>query len=175
MRPHRRKPTRLPCPWDSQGKNTGVGCHFLLQCRKVKSESEVAQCRVRLLATSWTAAFQAPLSMGFSRQEYWSGVPLPSLDRQHTLILKEQIQLQLDKQEDWIKEKRWGVLESTNSLIVKLRMPWENMYKRSHRDGGSRPQDVGHTSPLSKPVTYESHLTSLRPMFLNWKIYFLAF
>ena len=37
------QPTRLPCPWDSPGKNTGVGCHFLLQCMKVKSESEVAQ------------------------------------------------------------------------------------------------------------------------------------
>ena len=36
-------PTRLPCPWDSPGKNTGVGCHFLLQCMKVKSESEVTQ------------------------------------------------------------------------------------------------------------------------------------
>ena len=43
VRPHRRQPTRLPCSWDSPGKNTGVGCHFLLQCRKVKSESEVAQ------------------------------------------------------------------------------------------------------------------------------------
>ena len=43
VRPHRRQPTRLPCPWDSPGKNTGVGCHFLLQCVKVKSESEVAQ------------------------------------------------------------------------------------------------------------------------------------
>ena len=40
---HRRQPTRLPRPWDSPGKNTGVGCHFLLQCRKVKSEREVAQ------------------------------------------------------------------------------------------------------------------------------------
>ena len=40
---HRRQPTRLPRPWDSPGKNTGVGCHFLLQCVKVKSESEVAQ------------------------------------------------------------------------------------------------------------------------------------
>ena len=40
--PHRRQPTRLPCPWDSPGKNTGVGCHFLLQCMKVESESEVA-------------------------------------------------------------------------------------------------------------------------------------
>ena len=42
-RPHRPQPTRLPRPWDSPGKNTGVGCHFLLQCMKVKSESEVAQ------------------------------------------------------------------------------------------------------------------------------------
>ena len=56
-------------PWDSPGKNTGVGCHFLLQCMKVKSESEVIP---------WTAAYQAPPSMGFSRQKYWSGVPLPS-------------------------------------------------------------------------------------------------
>ena len=168
VRPHSRQPTRFPRPWDSPGKNAGLGCHFLLQCMKVKSESEVAQscptllnpmdcslpgssihgmfqarvlecgafafsinyiaakslqscltlcdpidgllpgssvpgilqartlewvaisfsnaCKwkvivkslshVRLLATSWTAAYQAPTSMGFSRQEYWSGVPL---------------------------------------------------------------------------------------------------
>ena len=43
VRPHRWQPTRLRCPWDSPGKSTGVGCHFLLQCVKVKSESEVAQ------------------------------------------------------------------------------------------------------------------------------------
>ena len=43
VQPHRRQPTRLPHPWDYPGKNTGVGCHFLLQCMKVKSESEVAQ------------------------------------------------------------------------------------------------------------------------------------
>ena len=43
MQPHRRQPTRLHRPWDSPGKNTGVGCHFLFQCMKVKSESEVAQ------------------------------------------------------------------------------------------------------------------------------------
>ena len=43
MQPHRRQPTRIPRPWDFPGKNTGVGCHFLLQCMKVKSESEVAQ------------------------------------------------------------------------------------------------------------------------------------
>ena len=43
VQPHRRQPTRLPCSWDSPGKNTGVGCHFLLQCMKVKSEREVSQ------------------------------------------------------------------------------------------------------------------------------------
>ena len=53
-------------------------CHFLLQCMKVKSESEVAQS-CRTLETPWTATYQAPPSMGFSRQKYWSGVPLPSL------------------------------------------------------------------------------------------------
>ena len=68
LRPHRRQPTRLPCPWDSPGKNNGVGCLFLLQCRKVKVKP--LSC-VRLLATPWTAAYQAPPSMGLSRQVYW--------------------------------------------------------------------------------------------------------
>ena len=76
VRPHRRQPTRLRHPWDSPGKNTGVACHCLLQGMKVKVKSP---SRVRLLAMPWTAAYQAPPSMGFSRQEYWSGVPLPSL------------------------------------------------------------------------------------------------
>ena len=43
VQPHRRQPTRLLRPWDSPGKNIGVGCHFLLQCMKLESESEVAQ------------------------------------------------------------------------------------------------------------------------------------
>ena len=57
LRPHRRQPTRLRRPWDSPGKNTGVGCHFFLQCMKVKSESEVAQS-FRLFVTPWTTAYQ---------------------------------------------------------------------------------------------------------------------
>ena len=116
---------QAPRPWDSPGKNTGVGCHFFLQCMKVKSESEVTQLcltlrdpvdcslpdssvhgifqarvlewvaisfsnawkwkvkvksfsRVWLFVTPWTAAYQTPLSMGFSRQEYWSGLLFPS-------------------------------------------------------------------------------------------------
>ena len=69
---------QVPRPWDSPGKNTRVGCHFLLQCMTVKSEVKLLS-HVRLLATPWTAAHQAPPSLGFSRQEYWSGMPLPSL------------------------------------------------------------------------------------------------
>ena len=80
VRPQRRQPTRLPRTRDSPGKNAGVGCHFTVQCMKVKSESEVAQS-CQTLVTPWTAAYQAPLSMGFSRQKYWSGVPLPSPNR----------------------------------------------------------------------------------------------
>ena len=76
VRPWTWQPTRLPRHWDSPGKNTGVGCHFLLQCMKVKVKS--LSC-VRPSATPWTAADQAPPSMGFSRHQYWSGVPLPSL------------------------------------------------------------------------------------------------
>ena len=68
-------PPGSPHPLYSPGKNTGVGCHFLLQCMKVKVK---LLSRVQLLVTPWTAAHQAPPSMGFSRQEYWSGVPLPS-------------------------------------------------------------------------------------------------
>ena len=60
VQPHRQQPTRLLLSWDFPGKNTGVGCHFLLQCVKVKSLS----C-VQLLATPWTTAYQAPPSMGF--------------------------------------------------------------------------------------------------------------
>ena len=74
---HRRQPTSLHRYWDSPDENTGVGCHFLLPCMKMKSESEATQS-CPTLSDPWTAAYQAPALLGFSRQEYWSGVPLPS-------------------------------------------------------------------------------------------------
>jgi len=74
MQPHWQQPTRLPCPWDSPGKNTGVGCHFLLQCVKVKLLS-----RVPRLVTPWTAAYEAPPSMGFSRRVLEWGAIAPGL------------------------------------------------------------------------------------------------
>ena len=68
--------TRLPRPWDSPGKNTGVGCHFLLQCRKVKSEREVAQS---CLTFSDPMDYSLPGSSihGIFQAKYWSRVPLP--------------------------------------------------------------------------------------------------
>ena len=79
VRPQRQQPTRLPHPWDSPGKNTGVGCHFLLQCMKVKSEREVTQsCPTP--SDPMDCSLPGSSIHGFSRQEYWSGVPLPSLN-----------------------------------------------------------------------------------------------
>ena len=82
VQPHRRQPTRLTCPWDSPGKNTGEGCHFLLQCRKGKVKVK-SLSRVQLLATPWTAAYQVPPSIGFSRLEYWRRLLLPSPSLAH--------------------------------------------------------------------------------------------
>ena len=77
VQPHRRQPTRLPHPWDSPGKNTGVGCHFPLQWMKVKSESEVVHS-CPTLSDPMDCSLPGSSAMGFSRQEYGSGVPPPS-------------------------------------------------------------------------------------------------
>ena len=69
--------TRLSCPWDSPGKNTGVGCHFLLQCMKVKSEREVAQSCLTL-SDPMDCSLPGSSIHGIFQAKYWSGVPLPS-------------------------------------------------------------------------------------------------
>ena len=78
VRPHRWHPTRLPHPWASPGKNIGVGCHFLLQRMKVKSESEVVQS-CPTLHDPMDCSLPGSSVHGIFQQEYWSGVPLPSL------------------------------------------------------------------------------------------------
>ena len=77
VRPHRWQPTRLPHPWDSPGKNKGKVAIAFSNAWKWKVKLKLLS-HARLLATPWTAAHKAPPSMGFSRREYWSGVPLPS-------------------------------------------------------------------------------------------------
>ena len=86
MWPHRQQPTRLPHPWNSPGKNTGVGCHFLLQCMKVKSESEVTQSCLTLsdpldcslLGSSIPGIFQAGVLE-------WGAIAFSMLPRQFRL------------------------------------------------------------------------------------------
>ena len=74
MQPHRRQPTGLLCPQDSPGKNTGVGLSFPTPVHTCRLS---CFSRVRLCATLWTAAHQAPLFTWFSRQGYWGGLPCP--------------------------------------------------------------------------------------------------
>ena len=77
MWPHRRQPTRLPVPGILQARTLEWVAISFSNAWKWKVKVNSLSC-VRSSATPWTAAFQAPPSMGFSRQEYWSGVPLPS-------------------------------------------------------------------------------------------------
>ena len=91
VRPHRWQPTRLPHPWDFPGKNTGVDCHFLLQCMKVKSESEVSQSSLTLHdpmdfslpGSSTHGIFQARVlewvAIAFSKRDFADGVKLKTL------------------------------------------------------------------------------------------------
>ena len=85
VRPHSQQPTRLPHPWDSPGKNTGVGCHFLLQCMKVKSESESTQLSIlsdpvdcSLPGSSAHGIFQARVlewgAIAFSQERLLGGI-----------------------------------------------------------------------------------------------------
>jgi len=77
VRPHRQQPTRLFCPWDSPGKNTGVGCHFLLQCMKVKSEREVTQSCPTLHDLMDCSLPGSSVHEIFQARD-WSGLPFPA-------------------------------------------------------------------------------------------------
>ena len=95
VRPHRRQPIRLPHPWDSPGKNTGVSCHFLLRCMKVKSESEVAQSCLTLCDTM-DCSLPGSSVHGIFQASYWSGVPLPSPTNSiHTYIIHTFVSIHL--------------------------------------------------------------------------------
>ena len=80
VRPHRRRPTRLPRPWDSPGENIGVGCHFLLQCMKVKSESEITQpCLTLSDPMNWSPPCSAIHGIFQARVLEWGALPSPLL------------------------------------------------------------------------------------------------
>ena len=135
MWPQRRQPTRLLCPRDSPGKNTGVGCHSLLQCMKVKSKTEVTQSCP--LATPWTGAYQAPPSMGFSRQEYWSGVPLRKSQTFRVLVSYRASANLMGSH--WIPlSMSWSLLGLKASAVTHVPMPvFQSVKDREGRKGTS--------------------------------------
>ena len=124
MQPHWQQPTRLPCPWDSPGKNTGVGCHFLLQCVKVKLLS-----RVPRLVTPWTAAYEAPPSMGFSRRVLEWGAIAPGLkgNGNQSWIFIGRTDAECEAPIFWLPDAKY-------QLIGKKPCCWENLKARGKGD-----------------------------------------
>ena len=109
MWPHIQQPTRLPRPWDSPGKNTGVGCHFLLQCSEVKSESEVAQSCLTfsdpmdcsLPGSSVHGSFQA-------RVLEWGAIAFSQVHSNHLLFIFSLFFLTVLR--GWARVLEWGAI-----------------------------------------------------------------
>ena len=126
VRPRRWQPTRLPRPWDSTGKNTGVGCHFLLQCMKVKSKSEVAQLCLTLSdpmdcsppGSSSHGIFQA-------RVLEWGAIAFSAFLPHCPLIL---VFLSLDCKLPGLRDRFCAIIaESTNRTSI---VPWTKNFTR---------------------------------------------
>ena len=115
MQPHRQQPTRLRHPWDSPGKNTGVDCHF---------RSVVSRCFVPLR----TLAHQAPLSVGFSKQEYWSGLPFPSPHKWDHRLLKRDPTLLPAPSQPTRRQRRLPSPDHVGTFIFDFCLPelWQN-------------------------------------------------
>ena len=136
VRPHRRQPTRLPHPWDSPGKNTGVGCHFLLQCGKVKSESQVPQSCLTLSdpmdcsppGSSIHGIFQARVlewgAIAFSAAEPQAFLKqwVPSLSAQQNPWGTSETQAAAQTYSVWISREFSDILDDSHALL-RLRPP----------------------------------------------------
>ena len=131
--PHRHQPTRLLHPWDSPGKNTGVGCHFLLQCRKVKSESEVAQSCPTLSnpmdcsppGSSVHEIFQARVlewvAIAFSAKIPYVQAMAMKLRPPYIMLFLQQSLTQTDKKDSIVlNEKIYMLWEATGHHMVKI-------------------------------------------------------
>ena len=120
MWPHRRQPTRLPRPWDSPGKNTGVGCHFLLQWMKVKSESEVAQSCPTLCNPMVCSLTGSSVHGIFQARTLECG----AIAFSNKLLLNYHKISQREKDKHCVKSLTWEILKKkdTNELIYKTRL-----------------------------------------------------
>ena len=157
VRPQRRQPTSSPVPGILQTRTLEwVAISFSSACKwkvKVKSFSHI-----QLFKTPWTAAYQAPLPMGFSRQEYWSGVPLPSLK---TNPREYQIVRTQTKETTWIQDPA-----SPNTSNTLYRMPHLNKQNK-YTNPIVRRQDYH----LTQPCPSEEKLTNKQKLSTNLTLY----
>ena len=120
VRPHRRQPTRLHRPWDSPGKNTGVGCHFLLQCMKVKSESEVAQSCLTL-RNPMDYSLPGSSVHGIFQARVLEWVAIAFSEMEHYSIAKNKVVMHATT---WTNLKIIILSESTGQLSISCMIPF---------------------------------------------------
>ena len=120
VRPHRWQPTRLPRPWDSPGKNTGVGCHFLLQCMKVKSESEVTQS-CPTLSNPMDCSLPGSSVHGIfqSRVLEWGAIAFSGQRMRWLSGITDPMDMILSKLQSWGRTGETGVLKSRRSQRIR--------------------------------------------------------
>ena len=119
VRPPRRQPTRLPRPWDSPGKNTGVGCHFLLQCMKVESESEVAQSCPTLRDPMHCSLTGSPVHGIFqARVLEWAAIAFSMLFP-YTCVKSNQVPIHLK----WTKQWKSTLLQYKIKIKLQIKLP----------------------------------------------------
>ena len=167
VRPQRRQPTRLPRPWDSPGKNTGVGCHFLLQCMQVKSESEVAQSCLTpsdpmdcsLPGSSIHGIFQA-------RVLEWSAIAFSESNPKEYQIVRTHT-----KETIWIQDLASSNHQEHPAQDTSSKQQTKQKYKRNHQQTGfttslSLAHQKKNKQKLSTNLTlykaYTNHWTNLR-------------
>ena len=147
VRPHRRQPTRLPSPWDSPGKNTGGGCHFLLQCIKVKSESEVAQSCLTLSDPMDCSLPDSSIHGIFqARVLEWGAIAFSDQTHRHL------------KTHYWTihcpPERRGPSPHTRTPMQASLtRKPWQATLVQPHRQGGTSTIKRNHKLPAYRKAT----------------------
>ena len=134
MWPHRWQPTRLPYSWDSPGKNTGVVCHFLLQCMQVKSESEVAQL-CPTLRDPMDCSLPGSSVCGIFQQEYWGGAFSISISKLFLLTFNQRKKLPTSFGPTPTVLPSWPQWKCKTSVLVLLRQSYKSIFVLTFNEG----------------------------------------
>ena len=133
VRPQRWQPTRLPHPWDSLGKNTGVGCHFFLQCMKVKSESEITSVESNSVRPHRRQPTRLPPPWDLPGKSTGVGVPLPSLLRSSTTNKFRHKTQTHDLHDRWYSPLGKGYKTSDKFCKIAWSKPCKNAVDTTHK------------------------------------------